>query len=149
MLTVIEKVIFLQNVDVFARVPTEDLAYLAAIAEEVTFMKGDDIFKVDEASDAMYLVLDGRVRLHREDREISVAASREAFGTWSLFDDEPRVVSATVSEDSRLLKIDRDDFIDLLADHVQITQGVLKTMAGRLRGLIGRIGAGRELQQDD
>lgn len=142
MLTVIEKVIFLQNVDVFAQVPTEDLAYLAAIAEEANYMKGDEIFKANDASDAMYLVLDGSVRLHREDQEIFVAETREAFGTWSLFDDEPRVVSATVTEDTRLLKIDRDDFVDLLADHVQITQGVLKTMAGRLRGLIDRISAG-------
>ncbi len=147
MLTVIEKVIFLQNVDVFAQVPTEDLAYLAAIAEEANYMKGDEIFKVNDASDAMYLVLDGSVRLHREDQEIFVAETREAFGTWSLFDDEPRVVSATVTEDTRLLKIDRDDFIDLLADHVQITQGVLKTMAGRLRGLIGRISVGPDSRQ--
>ena len=34
MLTVVEKVIFLQNVDVFAEIPTEQLSYLAAIAEE-------------------------------------------------------------------------------------------------------------------
>ena len=140
MLTVIEKVIFLQNVDVFAKVPTEDLAYLASIAEETTYMAGDEIFKVDDPSDALYLVLDGTVKLHRADEEISVAGARDAFGTWSLFDDEPRVVTASVADDARLLKIDRDDFFDLLADHVQITQGVLKTMAGRLRGLIDRIG---------
>ncbi len=139
MLTVVEKVIFLQNVDVFAQVPTEDLAYLAAIAEEESFMSGDVLFKVNEPSDALFLVLDGKVRLHRGEEEILVAGAREAFGAWSLFDDEPRVVGATVTEDARLLRIDRDDFVDLLADHVKVTQGVLRTMAGRLRSLIGRI----------
>lgn len=142
MLTVIEKVIFLQNVDVFAKVPTEQLAFLAAITEEVTVSAGDSLYRKGDASDALYLVLEGSVRLHREDEEIAVAGPKEAFGTWALFDDEPRVVSATAVEDCRLLRVDSDEFIDLLADHVQITQGVLKTMVDRLRGLIGRVGTG-------
>ena len=60
MLTVIEKVIFLQNVEVFSDVPTEDLAYLAAIAEEVEFKNGEEVFKENEPSDALYLVLEGQ-----------------------------------------------------------------------------------------
>ena len=142
MLTVIEKVIFLQNVDVFDKVPTEQLAYLAAIAEEIDYKANTDIYRENDASDALYLVLDGRVRLHRDGREIAVAAEKEAFGTWALFDDEPRLSAATAQVDTRVLCIDREDFIELLADHVEITQGVLKTMVGRLRGLVGRVGAG-------
>ena len=108
--TVIEKVIFLQNVEVFFEVPTEQLAYLAAIAEEISCIKGDDIFKAEEPSDAMYLVLDGKVRLHREEEEVTVAGQNEAFGTWALFDEEPRVVTATAIEDTRLLRIYTEDF---------------------------------------
>ena len=139
MLTVVEKVIFLQNIDVFSEVPTEQLASLAAIAEEVSYLKGDVIYKENEYSDALYLVLDGRVRLHRDDKDIAVAENKEAFGTWALFDEEVRLVTATVEEDSHLLRIDREDFVDLLADQVQITQGVLKTVAKRLRSLIDRV----------
>jgi CRP-like cAMP-binding protein len=69
-----------------------------------------------------------------------VAKDREAFGTWALLDDEPRVAGATAEIETRLLRIDREDFIDLLADHVQIVQGVLKMAAKRLRRLIGRVG---------
>jgi len=49
-------------------------------------------------------------------------------------------VTATTLEDAHLLKIDKEDFVDLLADHVQITQAILKTMARRLRGLMARVG---------
>lgn len=139
MLTVIEKVIFLQNVDVFEDVPSEQLAYLAAIAEEVSYLKDEVIYRRSEPSDALYLVLQGRVRLHQDGRDITLAGPREAFGTWALFDEEPRVVTATAVEDTNLLRVDREDFIDLLADHVQITRGILKKMAGRLRGLLGRV----------
>jgi CRP-like cAMP-binding protein len=140
MLTVIEKVIFLQNVDVFSQVPTEQLAYLAAIVEEVAVAKDEVLYNESDPPDAMYLVVDGAIRLHRGDREITVAKSKEAFGTWALFDEEPRVVTATAVEESRLLRVGKEEFIDLLADHVQITQGIIKTIAGRLRGLIDRVG---------
>ncbi|NIW80842.1 MAG: cyclic nucleotide-binding domain-containing protein [Calditrichae bacterium] len=142
MLTVIEKVVFLQNVDVFADVPTEDLAYLATIADEVTFPENNEIYKEDEPSDALYLVLEGEVRLHRDGREITVAGPKEAFGTWALFDEAPRVVTATPLSECRLLKIDREDFFDLLADHIQITQGVFKTLVQRLRSLMETFSSG-------
>ncbi|MCK5126253.1 MAG: cyclic nucleotide-binding domain-containing protein [candidate division Zixibacteria bacterium] len=137
--TIIEKVIFLQNVDIFSEVPTEHLAHLAAITDEINFEKDDTVYQQNDPSDALYLVLDGSVRLHQDNQEITTAGSKEAFGTWALFDEAPRVVTATAIDDSRLLRIDRDDFIDLLADNVKITQGVLKAMANRLRGLMGRV----------
>ncbi len=143
MLTVIEKVIFLQNVEVFSKVPSEQLAFLATIAEEVTYMKGEVIYNVSEPSDALYLVLEGGVRLHTGETEITRAEAKEAFGTWALFDEQPRVVTASALEDTRLLRIDRDDFVDLLADHVQITQAILKSMVTRLRNLVDRVGLER------
>ncbi|HUU52288.1 MAG TPA: cyclic nucleotide-binding domain-containing protein [Candidatus Heimdallarchaeota archaeon] len=77
----------------------------------------------------MYVVVDGKVRLIRGEKEVMVAGKMEAFGTWALFDDEPRVATATALETSQLLRIDKEEFIDLLADHVAITQSILKTMA--------------------
>lgn len=135
MLTVIEKVIFLQNVDVFSEVPTDQLAFLAAVAEEITAEKDERLYGEDDPSDSMYLVLEGKVRIHRGATEVLVAGDREAFGTWALFDDEPRLVAATAIERTRLLRIGKDDFIEVLADNVEITRGVLKAMVRRLRAL--------------
>ena len=139
MLTVVEKVMALQEVDIFSEVSTEQLSHLALISEEITCSEGDIIFEESDPSDSMYLILTGRVRLHRQNLEVTIAGENEVFGTWALFDDEPRLVTATVVEEASLLRIDKDDFIDLLADHVQITQGVLKGMVKRLRSLVGRV----------
>lgn len=135
MRTVIEKVILLQDVDVFAEVPTENLAVLAAVADEVSLLAGDVLYREDDPADALYMVLDGRIRLSRGDRTVVEAGPGEAFGTWALFDDAPRLTTAEAVADATLLRIDRDDFIDLMADHVRIAQGVIKTVARRLRGL--------------
>lgn len=132
---------FLQHVDVFSEITTEQMAYLAAIVKEVSFAKNTEIYHEEDPPDAIYLVLDGKVGLHRNGNDIAIIGPQEAFGTWALFDEEPRVATATTLEDARLLRVNRDEFIDLLSDHVQITQGVLRALTKRLRGLIGEQGA--------
>ncbi len=62
----------------------------------------------------------------------------DIFGTWALFDDEPRVLAAEAIEDSRLLRIDRGEFNDLLSDDVRIAQGIIRTVARKLRELAER-----------
>lgn len=139
MLTTIEKVLLLQDVDIFEHTSTEDLSHIAAIAEEIEYQADEVIYKEDEIPDSMYVVIEGKVRLTRGEKEVTVAGSMEAFGTWALFDDEPRVATATALETSQVLRIDKEDFIDLLADHVAISQSIMKTLAKRLRKLITRI----------
>ncbi|MCP4705202.1 MAG: cyclic nucleotide-binding domain-containing protein [candidate division Zixibacteria bacterium] len=139
MLTIIEKVIFLQNIDLFSEVPTEQLASMAAIAEEVSFLKGDIVYKENDHSDSLYIIMRGKIRMKRENQEIALAENGEAFGTWALFDNEPRLVTAEVEEDCDLLRIAQDDFVDLLSDHIQVTQGVLKSIVKRLRTLVAKV----------
>ncbi len=139
MLTVVEKVIFLQDIDVFQPIPTSDLAYLAAITEEVTCLEKTVIFKKGAIPDSMYMVIEGKVRLHRDGTDVMIAGYKDVFGTWALFDDEPRMVTAETLEETRVLRIDKEDFIDILADHVEITQGILKAIVGRLRALVATV----------
>ncbi len=139
-LTTIEKVIFLQDVDVFQSITTEDLAHLASITEEIDLPEGAHVYREGDHPDSMYMVIDGVVKLHRDGVEVMRAGHKDTFGTWALFDDQPRVASATVLEPASLLRIDRDEFYDLLADHTKITQGILKVIASRLRSLMSRIG---------
>ena len=87
-------------------------------------------------------MLEGQVRLHRGDLEVSTAEANQAFGTWASFDNEPRVTSATAVDRSRMLRIRKEDFIDLLADHIGITEGVLQALVKRVRTLVGRVSGG-------
>jgi CRP/FNR family cyclic AMP-dependent transcriptional regulator len=138
MLTTVEKVVFLQDVDVFARIPLEDLVYVAAITDEIEIAKGREIFREGDISDSMYLVVEGKVRLHRQEIEVLTADAKDVFGTWALFDDETRVVTATALEDCHMLRLDKEKFLDLLTDYTRIVEGILQIMATRLRGLMSR-----------
>ena len=139
MLTSVEKVLFLQDVDIFEYTATEDLAHIAAITDEIELTPNKTIFKEGVIPDSMYIVIEGKIRISRAGQEVMVAGHKDVFGTWALFDDEPRVATAITLENTRLLRIDKEDFVDLLADHVAITQSILKAMAKRLRSLMTRV----------
>lgn len=141
MYTTIEKVIFLQDIDVFSEVRTDDLVHLAAIAEEVRFDPGNHLYKIHETGDALFLIIDGNVRLHRDSQEIAVMGPHEAIGTWALFDNKPRVATATAIDETLALCINREDFYELLSDHVRIAEAVLKNLASRLRTVVDRVSA--------
>ena len=97
------------------------------------------LFTEGDISDSLYIVVEGKVKLHRAGTEIMIAKEKDVFGTWALFDNEPRVATATTQEDCRLLRLDKEEFYDLLADHSRITQDILKTLSLRLRRLIQNV----------
>jgi len=138
MLSVIEKVLLLQNVEVFTDIPTDKLAGLAAIARETFVLAGDSLYQQHDRPDALYLVLEGKVGLYKGDREVRQVTNQGPFGTWAFFDGEPRALTATALENSRLLRVDRAEFMDLLAEDVRITQGVLTALARQLRKVAQR-----------
>jgi CRP/FNR family transcriptional regulator, cyclic AMP receptor protein len=137
MLTIVDKVLCLQNVDIFNHTTTEDLAYIGSIARELQLPEGTNIFKQDEPADSMYVIVSGRVKLHKNGQEILIAGEKEAFGTWALMDTEPYIMTATALEDVHLLKIEQDEFYDLLADHAEITQSIFRALVQRTKRLIG------------
>jgi len=138
--TVVEKVLLLQNVDLLSAARTEDLALLASISEEVLYPQNAWIFKEGQQADGLYVIIRGRVGLSKDGREVVILGEKEALGAWTLFETESRVMSAKATEETLLLKVDREDFYDLLLDYPELGQSILKALVKRLRSLITRAG---------
>lgn len=134
-LSPVEKVLCLQGVDIFKHTTTEMLAYISSIAEEVVRAPRSPIFSEQEMSDAMYVVVAGSVRLEKEGREIMVVGPSQSFGTWALFDNSPRLMSAVAIDDVVLLKIVSDTFYEFLADHEEVTPAIFKAVIERVKAL--------------
>src|SRR2546425_12707583 len=135
-LTPVDKVLCLQSVDVFKHATTEMLAYIGSIAQEVQAPRRHVIFCEDDMSDAMYVVVSGRVRLDKTGKEVITVDTGQSFGTWALFDNQPRLLTATALEDVHLLKIRSEDFYDLLSDHDEITPVIFRAVIERINRLI-------------
>jgi CRP/FNR family transcriptional regulator len=135
-LTTLDKAIRLQKVELFRDLETDGLALAASIASHVHATGGTVLFQENGPASALYVVLEGRVQLSRGGREIFAVGPGETLGNWALFDDQPSLATATCVEDTWLLKIEREDFFDLLADHADMTQTMFKALVKRVRALL-------------
>jgi CRP-like cAMP-binding protein len=137
-ITTVEKVLFLKGVPLFADIPGEELAQLALIAEVVDGEAGQDLVREGDQGDALYLVVEGDLRVLRGDREVSRLGERDVFGEMALLDPAPRSATVRAASDVRLLRIQREDFLEILAERTEIARGVMEVLVRRLREATGR-----------
>jgi len=136
MLTAVERVLILKRADLLSDVGPRHLLGLAEVAREVEIVKGDTIYNAEDPADALYIVVEGRVRLSTEDRTMSEVGPGEAFGTWSLVDESARGHRAECAEDGLALALHRDEFYDVAAGDLPLLQEVVRALAKRLRTLV-------------
>ncbi len=132
----IEKVFLLQKVDLLEEAKSSHLALLASIAEEVEVSEGEVLVRQGQTNESLYIVVRGSVELRGMGDQVLVAHEDTPFGTWALIDSDPSMVAARAAEPSRLLRIKRSDFHDLLADHPELAMGMLQGLARRLRSIV-------------
>lgn len=136
-LNIVEKVIALEGVELLASLTPEQLARIGTIAHEVRFPPDKVIFEPSKPVDALYVVVDGAVELSRNGETLTTARQNEVLGAWALFDEsDPMPVTAKTVEDTRLLRISREDFYDLLSDNTEITSAMFSTLVKRFRKLV-------------
>ena len=133
MLSTIEKVIFLKGVSLFEHIPPNDLIVIAQISHEENIPKGHPIFKENDTGDSLYLIVSGDVLIHKSEENLANIGSGGVFGDMAILDSEPRSASATTEDDSVLLKIEREDFSDLLHETPEISLGIIRVLCGRVR----------------
>jgi len=132
-ISTVEKVLFLKGVDLFKTIPGEELSHIAQITDEVEYTSSQTIFKEGDQGDAMYLIIDGKVKVHSGAQVFAELGEKQCFGEMSILDAEPRSASVTALSDLSLLKIRREDFAEILADKPDISQGIIKVLTRRLR----------------
>jgi len=142
-LTTLDRAIRLQKVELFSDLDTELLALVASIAEQIEANEGVALVEQGGRLDALYVVLSGRIEMRRSGAIVFTVGPDETIGNWALFDRGPSVVTAVAAQDSWLLKIDREDFFDLLADHAEVSRELFQALFKRVRSLLAAgLGAG-------
>ena len=133
MLLTIEKVLILKTVSIFADTPEEILADVAAILEEVDVQAGETILHKDDVGRCMYIIVDGRVRIHNGAQTIAYLGARDIFGELAVLDAEPRSASVTAEVDTHLFRLDQDALYELMADRFEVARGIIRMLCRRVR----------------
>ena len=135
--TAVQRAIRLREVEAFRAVPMEELAYIAQAAREEWYPSGSALFREGDPPGALFVILEGRIRLERGGEVVAEAGPGEPLGTWSLFEEHPRRATAAVAEDAHVILLERDDFYDVLTEHVEITRSLVQDLVRRLTQLAG------------
>jgi hypothetical protein len=131
-LRVFERVLLLRETGVFAAVPAPILAELAHDLVEVRLAPGVQVFDQGEVGRSMYVVAEGRLRIALDGEVINTVGPREVLGEIAALAAEFRSAAAASEVPTRLLEIDRDRILNLLADHLEILPGLFEVIVGRL-----------------
>ena len=81
----------------------------------------------------MYIIIDGKVRVHDGDRVITTLEKRDVFGELAVIDPEPRSASVTATEETHIFRLDQDSLYELMAEHIEIARGIMRVLCRRLR----------------
>jgi CRP-like cAMP-binding protein len=135
---VLEKILFLEKVDIFKSLSLEELSQLAAITASDNYTEDEILFRQGDPGDFAYIVVSGEVELYIEDKikghqVIQVAGSGACFGEMALMDGLSRSASARIKSESVIAKISREDFLDVLKSFPSIGLALLRELTSRLR----------------
>ena len=81
----------------------------------------------------MYIIVTGEVRVHDGDVTLVTLGSRRIMGELSALDPQPRSASITALRDSILLRVDHATLVDLIAEHIEVAQGIIRFLIRRYR----------------
>jgi len=144
-----ERVILLKTVDLFHETPDPVLSHIAQALEEVHAPRGTTIIEKGELGTCLYIIVEGKVKVHDGEHVLAYLGSRQVVGELALLDPEPRSASVTALEETTLLKLDWEVFYDLMVDNIEIARGALATLARTIRrqnSVITELKSSREVE---
>ena len=138
-LTLIEKTAFLKGLGMFANVPTEMLAQLAARARELHFDAGQVIFREGEANRGVYMVVEGLVELRKGRALDGVRGEGLGFGELALGEGEPHQSTAVAIDHTHALNVPNEAFFETMLDFPEVAVAMVRVLAAHVTELGQRI----------
>jgi CRP-like cAMP-binding protein len=132
----------LRNVPLFKDLDDAELAEVADVCREETFVSGTYIFHEGENGNRLYLITEGEVRISRDvpgsgEEALAILKPGALFGEMAVFDRTERSTHAISHGGTTVLTITRADFEMLLDFNRELAHKVLwsvtRLLSARLR----------------
>jgi DASS family divalent anion:Na+ symporter len=125
----------LRSVDLTSGLDRVALARLAAYMDPISVRAGDTIITEGETGDALYIVVRGTfaVLAGPAAQRLNTVGPGHYVGELALLVDEPRSATIRADTDGEVLRLDRQQFTDLLDRDASAARAVATTLARRLR----------------
>jgi predicted MFS family arabinose efflux permease len=100
-----------RNSPLFRPLPLPTLERLANNLQSLDMDAGITVIAEGDEGDLFYLIAEGQVRVTRRGRDLATLGPGDSFGEIALLRDVPRTATVTTLEPTRLLALERDDFL--------------------------------------
>ena len=125
----------LRSVPLFASLPDERLAWIAEHGEEVALGAGDVVARQGDPPDGFYVVIEGETEWTRRvgGEEVFVVTLGEGaiFAELIMVLDAPYPTTGRANTETKLLKLDKPSFWEMLRVCPEVLRGILATSVER------------------
>jgi CRP/FNR family transcriptional regulator, cyclic AMP receptor protein len=128
----------LKGVPLFSTFSDAQLSQLLTCVQHRTYPRNAFILRAGEETDALYIVLSGRVKVLIPDEEgheviLSIMGAHDFFGEMGLLDDQPRSASVETLEACEMLRVSKAGFTGILKDNFELAMQIIRNLVRRLR----------------
>jgi hypothetical protein len=139
-LSLMDRILFLKRVSLFANLSPAELKQVAAIASEEVFSDAEVIAHKGEQGDVMFVIISGEVRVCAESggnlTELARRTTGDYVGELSIINREPRNATLIAAGDVRALCIDQKTFEGLIRERPEVSLFIIQTLSRRLKELM-------------
>jgi len=128
----------LKSVPLFSLFSDAQVAQLLTCVQHRSYPRNSFILRAGEETDALYIVLSGRVKVLIPDEEgheviLSIIGPHEYFGEMGLLDDLSRSASVETLESCEMLRLSKAGFTNILKDNFELAMLIIQNLVKRLR----------------
>ncbi len=129
----------ISQVPLFANLPAEEHAYLAAMLQQVTYPSGALLFREGDFGEHFYIVLEGELEIIKafgtiNELMLDARGSGEFVGEMSMFNrDNVRTASVRARGLTQLLKMHHGEFDALMHRNPDLAYEMVRVLSTRLR----------------
>ncbi|MBS0628742.1 MAG: cyclic nucleotide-binding domain-containing protein [Verrucomicrobia bacterium] len=130
-----EKMLFIKSLPLFKYIKDDILVSIASVLEEQIAGPGELIIQKGALGSVMFMIVEGKVKVHDEGRVLKEIGPHEVFGELAALSPEKRIASVTALEETFLLKIDNMALYDLMEMQIDLAKGIIHVLCQRTRSI--------------
>ncbi len=139
--SILERILLLREIPIFADLSPEDLKLIADSAREEWYPQNTAIFHQGDEGNMMFVIVEGQLQVLRSVDGIEhVLAQRGAgdfVGEMAIIESTQRLATLRTQTDVRVLAIDGETFKGILRERPDVSFAVLRSISRRLREIGG------------
>ncbi len=129
---------YLRSVSIFSDLSDVELVSISKKMTPYSYSKGEFIIMEEMEGQQCYFITHGSVKITRSSKEgreviLAILTAGEFFGEMSLLDGETRSANVLTLEETKVLALNRNDFMATLEEYPRVSIQLLKELTIRLR----------------